>query len=44
MKMVFAMLLVFILTGALVARISRWTIVGMVMAILGILFLTRLTF
>lgn len=44
MKMVLAMLLVFILTGALIERISRWTLVIMVMAILGILLLTRLTF
>ena len=44
MKMVLAMLLVFILTGALIERINRWTLVIMVMAILGILILTRLTF
>jgi len=44
MKMVLAMLLVFILTGALIERISRWILVGMTMAILGILLLTRLTF
>ncbi len=44
MKMVLAMLLVFILTGALIERISRWTLGVMVMAILGILILTRLTF
>jgi len=44
MKMVFAMLLVFILIGALVDRISRWTVAGMVLAILGILLLTRLSF
>ena len=44
MKMVFAMLLVFLLTGALIKRISHWTLVGMLLAILGILFLTRLTF
>ncbi|MEI8242490.1 MAG: hypothetical protein WCI17_04425 [bacterium] len=44
MKMVVAMLLVFILTGAVINRISRWTIMGMVMAIVAILILTRLTF
>ena len=44
MKMVFAMLLVFILTGILIKRINHWTILCLVMAILAILFVTRLTF
>ena len=44
MKMVFAMLLVFILTGVMFRRITRWVIVGLVLAILCILFLTRLNF
>jgi len=44
MKMVFAMLLVFILTGAMIKRISHWTVTGMVLAIVAILLLTRLTF
>ncbi len=42
--MVFAMLLVFILTGALIDRINRWALCGLVLAILVILLITRLTF
>ena len=44
MKMVFAMQAVFFLAGALTDRISRWTIVGLALAILAILFFTRLSF
>ena len=44
MKMVFALLLVFILTGILIKRINHWTIVCLVLAILAILLVTRLAF
>ena len=44
MKMVFAMLFVFVLIGACCNRINRWTITGMAVVILGILVLTRLSF
>jgi len=44
MKMVFAMLLVFILTGVMIKRITHWTVMGLVMAILAILLVTRMNF
>jgi hypothetical protein len=44
MKMVLAMLAVFILTGILCDRINRWTIFGLVLAITAILVITRLCF
>ena len=44
MKMVLAMLAIFILTGACIDRVSRWTVIGLTLAILGVLLVTRLTF
>ena len=42
--MVFAMLLVFLLTGLKIDRLNRWVIAGLTLAILCILVITRLTF
>jgi hypothetical protein len=44
MKMVLAMLLIFFVTGAVTERITRWTVAGMLLAIVAVLTLTRLTF
>ncbi len=44
MKMMLAMLALFILTGACIDRISRWTVMGLALAILGVLLVTRFTF
>lgn len=44
MKMVLAMLAIFLLTGAFIDRITRWTVIGLALAILGVLLVTRFTF
>ncbi len=44
MKMILLMLAIFFTTGAVVREIGRWTIVAMMLAIVGVLLFTRLTF
>ncbi|MFZ4395565.1 MAG: hypothetical protein ACOYOU_08045 [Kiritimatiellia bacterium] len=42
MKMVFAMLLVFLLTGVLYDRINRWTLTAMVLVIVLLIAVQRM--
>jgi len=44
MKMILLMLAIFFTTGAVVQEINRWTIVAMMLCIVGVLLFTRLTF
>ena len=44
MKMIMLMLAIFFTTGAVVQEVGRWTIVTMMLAIVGVLIFTRLTF
>ena len=44
MKMIMLMMAIFFTTGAMVEEINRWTVVAMLLAIVGVLIFTRLTF
>ena len=44
MKMIMLMMAIFFITGAVVQEINRWTTAAMMLAIMGVLIFTRLTF
>ena len=44
MKMIVLMLTIFFITGAVAREIDRWTTAAMMLAIVGVLIVTRLTF
>ena len=44
MKMIVLMMTIFFITGAVVREINRWTTMAMLLAIVGVLIFTRLTF